>query len=288
MTLGYRCVRDLFGSLLTFFSLIIDGERCAQTLKSIFDNAKNPDKVIVGLIEEVASEDTSCLEQYCLDNGKLDLHGVKTHTPNSIDMHLILSICIGVTFIQRQTIRADMTKIIAHDEELQRCPRFNQIRLLSKYNIAAKGPTDARALTRKILGNEEFCMQIDAHTSFVKDWDQVAKEEWQSTGNEFAIISTAPARMGEQEEYESWTGSKHGEVPRQCMPKILDNYIPDFQAPADGKAVDLEKPLLSHAWSPAFSFSKCHIEETAPYDPFTTYVMAAEAFPRYARLWTRG
>lgn len=47
--------------------------------------------------------------------------------------------------------------------------------------------------------------------------------------------------------------------------------------------MQLEKPLLSHAWSPAFSFSKCHIEETAPYDPFTTYIMAAEAFPRFAR-----
>lgn len=47
--------------------------------------------------------------------------------------------------------------------------------------------------------------------------------------------------------------------------------------------MNLEKPLLSHAWSAAFSFSKCHIEETAPYDPFTPYIMSAEQFPRFAR-----
>ena len=47
--------------------------------------------------------------------------------------------------------------------------------------------------------------------------------------------------------------------------------------------MNLEKPLLSHAWSAAFSFSKCHIEETTPYDPFTPYIMAAEQFPRFAR-----
>lgn len=132
---------------------------------------------------------------------------------------------LDVEFIQRHSIRADMTKVIA-TEDFGTCPRVNQIRLLSKYNIAAKGPTDARALTRKILGNEEYCLQIDAHTSFTKDWDQVAKEEWKKTGNEFAILSTAPARMKEQSDYESWTGSKSGEVPRQCFPNILDTNIP--------------------------------------------------------------
>jgi hypothetical protein len=62
----------------------------------------------------------------------------------------------------------------------------------------------------------------------------------------------------------------------------------EFSSPADGKAANLEKPLLSHAWSSAFSFSKCHIEETAPYDPFIPYVFGVEQFARYARFWTRG
>lgn len=156
--------------------------------------------MIVGLIEEVEMDETTCLEQYCLD--------------------------YGITFIQRQRIRSDMTKVFAIDEEFKKCPRSDQIRLLSKYHIAAKGPTDARALTRKILGNEEYCLQIDAHTSFASNWDTIAKEEWLKTGNEFAILSTAPARMGEQAEYESWSGAKSGEVPRQCLVKILDNGIP--------------------------------------------------------------
>lgn len=49
---------------------VLDGERCAQTIKSVFENAKNPDKVIVGLIEEAEPNDILCLEQYCLENGK--------------------------------------------------------------------------------------------------------------------------------------------------------------------------------------------------------------------------
>jgi len=53
-------------------------------------------------------------------------------------------------------------------------------------------------------------------------------------------------------------------------------------------AADLKKPVLSHAWSAAFSFAKCHLEESAPYDPFAMYAMPIEQFTRYARFWTRG
>jgi Glycosyltransferase (GlcNAc) len=45
---------------------------------------------------------------------------------------------------------------------------------------------------------------------------------------------------------------------------------------------------LSHGWSSSFSFSKCHFEETVPYDPFSYGVTDIEQFSRYVRLWTRG
>jgi hypothetical protein len=56
-----------------------------------------------------------------------------------------------------------------------------------------------------------------------------------------------------------------------------------FFSPADSKAVGLKKPLLAHAWNAGFSFSKCHLEEAAPYDPFMHYMVAAEEFARFAR-----
>jgi hypothetical protein len=56
----------------------------------------------------------------------------------------------------------------------------------------------------------------------------------------------------------------------------------------DGKVEMLSKPLLSHTWSPGFSFAKCHLEESAPYDGLSPFVAGVEAFARYARFWTRG
>lgn len=61
--------------LLFFIFCLLDGERCAETIKSIFENAKNPDKIMVGLIEEAAPEDKYCLEQYCANQGKLRFIG---------------------------------------------------------------------------------------------------------------------------------------------------------------------------------------------------------------------
>lgn len=45
---------------------------------------------------------------------------------------------------------------------------------------------------------------------------------------------------------------------------------------------------MAHAWSPAFSFAKCHLEESVPYDPFAHFAMPIEAFSRFGRMWTRG
>jgi len=40
----------------------------------------------------------------------------------------------------------------------------------------AKGPTYARYLISKLLENEEYFLQIDAHTRFFQNWDLIAIE----------------------------------------------------------------------------------------------------------------
>jgi Glycosyltransferase (GlcNAc) len=176
-----------------------DGKRCADTLQSLFDNAADPDKVIVGIIEQNAPDDRFCLEEYCARMG--------------FNKHY-----------KRQTIRKDCTKVIAEPERLK-CPRFNQVRLLAFHNRSAKGPLYARSMTRKILANEEFCMQVDSHSSFRKNWDTLAKDEWKKTNNEFAVISHVPAKQGEQVEHEDG-GSLQFEVPRQCRVQFQDTGVP--------------------------------------------------------------
>ena len=168
----------------------IDGKRCAATVQELFQKAKEPDKIVIGLVEQNTEEDLFCLEGYCKEHG--------------IDIY------------KKETIRADTTKIIAKDQRKD-CPRIDQIRKLAIQNYGAKGPSYARSMVRKILGNEEFCLQIDAHTQVVQDWDVLLKQEWERAGNEFGIISTVPAALGEKD-----TPS----VPRQCAVEFQDVGVP--------------------------------------------------------------
>jgi len=80
-------------------------------------------------------------------------------------------------------------------------------------------------MTRKILGNEEFCVQIDAHSSFRKNWDQIAKQDWRKANNEFAVLTHVPAKQGEQAEHEDG-GALQFEVPRQCKVPFQDTGVP--------------------------------------------------------------
>ena len=119
---------------------------------------------------------------------------------------------------RKVTLREDTTKVIAKPTRKD-CPRIDQIRKVAVHNVAAKGPAWARALGRKILGNEEFCLQIDAHSEFVQDWDYISKREWAAAGNEFGIISTVPTGLSDKEQ------DVHS-VPRQCEIQFLEVGLP--------------------------------------------------------------
>ena len=143
------------------------------------------------------------------------------------------------------------------------------------------------ALYRKLLGNEEFCMQIDAATDFSQGWDTLAIQQWKQINNEYAVLSNPPLHTTEKQRKEK-NGVMNAEVPRQCSIKIGSEGVPLFGNSADGKAIGLEEPLLSTAYSPSFAFAKCHLETTVPHDPFAVQLLETEKFPHFARLFTRG
>ena len=165
----------------------------------MFRNAKHPENIVIGLYEQNAPEDKFCLEVYC------NYFDVKT--------------------IKRVTMRKDVVKVVALDEEKTTlCPHFNQVRLVAYHHIQAKGPMLARSLVRKVLGNEEFCMQIDAHTDFAPLWDELAMSEWKSTKNEFGVISNVPADKKELRSDDLTNKRKF--VPSQCSIRFMDNGFP--------------------------------------------------------------
>ena len=47
-----------------------DGERCGKTIVDLFQKAKDPDNIVVGIVDQSYEDDKYCLEVYCKELGK--------------------------------------------------------------------------------------------------------------------------------------------------------------------------------------------------------------------------
>ncbi|KAL3764601.1 hypothetical protein ACHAWU_001509 [Discostella pseudostelligera] len=110
----------------------LDGQRCGHTLQRLFESASHPERLVVGLIEQVETNAATCLEEYCA------LLGYKLKTTTNNDE--------GAGTRQAQF----------EEEILNKCPHAKQIHEHSVrfHYMAAKGPVYARSFIRKILGDE--------------------------------------------------------------------------------------------------------------------------------------
>lgn len=88
-------------------------KNCNLTIKSIYDNAKFPENIFIGICQQNKNTDLDSL--YDIDNNNIKI------------------------------IRIDYTE--------------------------AKGPVYARYLASTLWDNEEYYLQIDSHTIFIKNWD---------------------------------------------------------------------------------------------------------------------
>jgi hypothetical protein len=71
------------------------------------------------------------------------------------------------------------------------CPHRSQISIIEFTHQDSRGPTYARYQQQSLIQNEEFCMQTDAHSDFIQDWDLALTSMWGSINNEYAVLSSA-------------------------------------------------------------------------------------------------
>ena len=142
----------------------------------------------MSLVEQEHEDDSYCLEYYCF---------------------LVAELRVLV----RTEIHPGAFNIRSNEAEMNLCPRINQIRVMRVQDTFAKGPPWSRALGRRSLGNEEFCLQTVAYSTFVEKWDEKIRKEWLLANNEFGIISNPPKPK---------LAAKSQEVPRTCRVEFLE------------------------------------------------------------------
>ncbi|RLN59835.1 hypothetical protein BBJ29_005158 [Phytophthora kernoviae] len=166
------------------------------------------------------------------------------------------------------------------------CPYQDQIQVKSQSADVARGYTAARHMQQKLIRNEEFCLQVDAHSYFTNGWDEMLVLDWTRADNEMAVLTTYPHQVYADSNNDEGKNPRHGIYPHTCRTYRYGNGYVMF--PVCGMISNSETPQLGAFWSDSFSFGKCHAEHNVPADPYLPWLWNSEAFLRSAILWTHG
>ena len=70
------------------------------------------------------------------------------------------------------------------------CKYKNQISVFKMDAHMATGPVTARHIGDRMYRGEYYVMQMDAHCQFIRHWDVLLINQWLSTKNEMAVLSS--------------------------------------------------------------------------------------------------
>ena len=146
----------------------------------------------------------------------------------------------------------------------------------------SEGPCVARAKAEQMYGGQDFVFQIDAHSTFVPDWDAMMLRMWAQTNNEFAVLSGYPRSEGQLGQ------SNFRNLPMICTARMLDWSVRDMLKNTAGDSPMRPHPVRTPYFGAGLVFSKGHRLAAVPYDPYLHYLFDGEEFDMAMRLFTSG
>lgn len=204
---------------------------CAQTVKSMFENAKNPKSVFAGICQQNKEDE----DEDCQINNETNYN----------------------------------------------------IRMLRIPHYEAKGPTWARYLCSTLWNGEEYFLQIDSHTKFVKDWDvkaiKMVKDIISGGQSKKPILSHYPREISDHDRYKE---SDRTQVPRMCKAFWNNREMISFMG---AEMKDTEgKPYMTPYIAGGMMFCHADFLREVPYDPNLPYLFVGEEIAHSIRAWTHG
>ena len=169
------------------------------------------------------------------------------------------------------------------------CQYINQISVYHMDAQYATGPVTARHVGDRMYRGEYFVMQMDAHCKFVRHWDTLLIDQWRSTRNEMAVLTSYLSDV--QGSFTPEGDSTRNTRPIQCnsdyegaMPARYLRHGAQPEAPP----VILDMPQMQPFWAAGFSFSRGHFKIRVPYDAYQPMVFQGEEIAIGIRGFTYG
>ena len=135
-------------------------EVCPDTLENLWATARSPEKISVGLIQQNCDADQHAH------------YGCKTAVmPEDMKVHeMDPDVDCMDNYCSRPTAYRPACDGDGDGPPLLRVVKFNESETF--------GPVFGRYLGSLLWQGEQFYMQVDAHTTFAKDWDEIVKEDY--------------------------------------------------------------------------------------------------------------
>ena len=227
---------------------------CPMTLKSIYSQAKNPSKIYISLLQQ------NCFLTECytgvLENGLIE-------TMNT-DVDCYIEFCNSP---EGQASQACINK---------------QIRLFNINESESLGPYLARYLASKFYQGEEYYLQIDSHSEFVKHWDDKLINMLELAPAKKPVISTYPP--------DSKMNWKDTPGYRICDSEFASEQIEwqIIRLTPSSPHKESKIPVYSPFVAAGFLFSRANILREVPFDPLLPWIFMGEEISMSARLLTSG
>lgn len=241
----------------------------SQTLKSAFDQAKNPHKLFIGAIV-----------QNCFGND-----GRQCRT----GLQVVGKDDKGHDKVQQFDAPPDVNGIeefCSDAEYRQYCDR-GQIRALYIHDTDALGPAVARYYASKLWGGETYFLQMDSHLEFAPDWDiKYIQEAKAAKSFPKAVLSAYPPGFQNFGEYKGGTPGA-----RLCTCTFSTNAVEaniiriNVGSQTSPKAT---RPTQIAFIAAGFFFARAEFLRDVPFDPYVPWCFMGEEIALSMRAWTQG
>ena len=167
-----------------------------------------------------------------------------------------------------------------NDTSLEIYKDLNNFKIIKIDWREAKGPTYARYLITKLVSDETYFLQIDAHTRFFNNWDDIVINCLNECNDTKAILTAFPIPIEKMDSYENY--------PLNVSTKKF-KFLSLDSIKLDAMCCNQKQFLKTYYLSAAFLFGPTEFLKDVPYDPYLIYSYQSIEQQFYAvRLFTHG
>jgi hypothetical protein len=162
----------------------------------------------------------------------------------------------------------------------------NQVRIMRVNYLDARGPAWARYMViDKLYKGEDYILQVDSHTRFVPEWDEIIINNYKQLPEKSAI-SHYPSVFDPRENHDELPKDYHRTIARMC--KGFYNSDGILQPTAGLMALDKKESKSSPFLGAGFTFYPGFVHDEIKMDPYLPYLFHGEEILFSLRLVAKG